>query len=80
MTADDVRKLYWTEPFTPFQLELKGGRELLVSRREHMTIGANGDRITVCPKIEEFEIIDLADVTNVRVSGSAAENRTNGAA
>lgn len=80
MTADDVRKLYWAEPFLPFQLVLGDGREVLVARREHLTISAVGDRITVCPRIEDFEIIDLADVRGVRMFGPPVTNPGHGAA
>ena len=69
MTTDDVRRLYWAEPFQPFQLVLKDGREVLVARREHLSIAPVGDRITVFPRIEDFDIIDLADVTGVRTIG-----------
>ncbi|HET6576128.1 MAG TPA: hypothetical protein VFG68_21175 [Fimbriiglobus sp.] len=69
MTAEDVRRLYWAEPFLPFQLVLDDGREVLVSRREHLTIAATGDRITVCPRLEDFEIVDLSTVKGVRMFG-----------
>ncbi len=69
MTTEDVRTLYWTEPFQPFQLVLKDGREILVGSRNHITIAVKGERITVCPRIEDFEIIDLPDVTGVRLLG-----------
>jgi len=66
MTADDIRKLYWAEPFVPFQLILTDGREVRVASPNHLTISAIGDRITVCPRIEEFELIDLSSVTEFR--------------
>jgi hypothetical protein len=69
MTVDDVRKLYWAEPFEPFQLVLKDGREFLVAKREYLAISPTGDRIVVAPKIEDFELIDLSDVTGYRVFG-----------
>jgi hypothetical protein len=83
MTTEDVRKLYWTEPFEPFQLVLNGGREILVSKREHLSIAVTGDRIAIAPKIEEFEIVDLMDVTGVRLFGPpvpGAPTSRNGAA
>jgi hypothetical protein len=80
MTAEDVRKLYWAEPFLPFQLVLGDGREILVSKRQHLTISATGDRITVCPRIEDFEIIDLAGVKGVRTFGPPEPTPANGAA
>lgn len=69
MTADDVRKLYWAEPFEPFQLVLKSGREILVAKREFLSIAVTGDRIAFAQKIEDFEIIDLVDVAGVRLFG-----------
>ena len=69
MTADDVRRLYWAEPFSPFGLVLADGREILVARRDHLSIATTGDRIAVAPRIEDLEIIDLSDVTGVRLFG-----------
>ncbi len=66
MTADDIRKLYWAEPFVPFQLILTDSREVRVTSPGHLTISATGDRITVCPRIEEFDLIDLSSVTGFR--------------
>lgn len=66
MTAEDIRKLYWAEPFQPFEVVLKGGREIVVAKREHLSIAVTGDRIAVAPKIEDLEIIDLAEVDRVR--------------
>ena len=80
MTSDDVRKLYWSEPFLPFELILEDGREVLVAKREQLTISAIGTRITVCPRIEEFEIIDLVSVKGVRATGQSAELSEIGAA
>jgi hypothetical protein len=69
MTADDVRKLYWAEPFIPFQLVLRDGREILVAKREYLSIATTGDRIAIAPRIEDLEIIDLSDVTGIRTFG-----------
>jgi len=80
MTAEDVRKLYWAEPFLPFQLVLDDGRAILVSKREHLTISAVANRITVCPRIEEFEIVDLLSVKGVRTLGPPVSSSVNGAA
>lgn len=71
MTMDDARRLYWAEPFQPFQLVLDDGREVLVPRRDSFSLAVVGDRITVCPRIEDFEIIDLPAVKGVRLFGPA---------
>jgi hypothetical protein len=42
MNADDIRKLYWAEPFVPFQLILSDGREVRVTSPGHLTISATG--------------------------------------
>jgi hypothetical protein len=83
MTAEDIRKLYWSEPFEPFQLVLKGGRELLVAKREHLSIAVTGDRLAIAPKIEDFEIVELTEVTGVRLFGPpipSTQSSRNGAA
>lgn len=69
MTADDVRKLYWAEPFQPFQLVLDDGREILVPRRDSLSISPANHRIIVADRIEDFEIIDLPTVKGVRLFG-----------
>jgi hypothetical protein len=66
MTADDIRRLYWAEPLVPFQLILSDGREVRVTSPGHLTISVISDRITVCPRIEEFDLIDLSSVTGFR--------------
>jgi hypothetical protein len=69
MTADEIRALYRTEPFSPFQLVLRDGREVLIARRDHLSIALTGDRIAVAPRIEDLEFIDLSEVTAVRRFG-----------
>jgi hypothetical protein len=70
VSADDIRSLYRADPFAPFQLVLAGGREILVAKREHLSIAVTGDRVVICPRIEDFEIVNLADVNGVRLFGA----------
>jgi hypothetical protein len=72
MTAEDIRKLYWADPFQPFQLVLRDGREVLVAERGHLSISPTGRRIAVAARIEEFELIDLDAVAGVRTLGPVA--------
>lgn len=72
MTVGEVRKLYWAEPFQPFRLVLDDGREVLVPRRDSLSISPAGRRITVCPRIEDFELIDLPSIKGVRLFGPPA--------
>jgi hypothetical protein len=74
MTSEDIRKLYWNEPFAPFQLVLKGGREILVAKREYISIAVTGDRLAFASKIEDFEIIEMTDVAGVRLFGPPSQS------
>jgi hypothetical protein len=71
MTADDLRKLYWADPFRPFQLDLADGRQIAVVRREWMAISPTGDTAVVAPTVAEMEIIDLPAVNGIRFFGDA---------
>jgi hypothetical protein len=54
-----------------------------VAKREHLSIAVTGDRLAIAPKIEDFEIIELTDVTGVRLFGPpipSAQTSRNGAA
>jgi hypothetical protein len=64
MSVDDIRQLYWAEPFQPFVLQMADGRNLLVSRREHLAFGPTGSA-TVCSSEVAFDFVKLSEVANV---------------
>jgi hypothetical protein len=76
MTAEDFRKLYYTEPFQPFHVLLHDGREFPVAERNHLTINPTGRRIAIAPRIEDLEIIEMKDIAGIRngaaLAGSAS--------
>lgn len=80
MTIDDLRKLYWTEPFEPFQLELNDGRQITVAKREWMALSPAGDTIVVAPTVLEMEIIDIPAIMGLRFFGPPVASPANGAA
>lgn len=80
MTADDIRRLYWRDPFEPFQLELADGRRFTVAKREWMAISPTGASMVVAPTILEMEIIDIPTIVGHRVFGPPITMSTNGAA
>ena len=67
MNAQDIRRLYFNEPFQPFRLELTDGRTFTVMEPGHITISYSGNRITYADVIENFEIIDLVEVKEYRL-------------
>ena len=73
MNAQDIRKLYFNEPFQPFQLVLTDGRTYTVGEPNHITISPLGNRITYADVIENFEIIDLIEVKEYRLLEPAAQ-------
>ena len=80
MTADELRALYWAEPFRPFQLDLTDGRRVTVARREWLAISPTGDTAVVAPTVPEMEIIDLPAVRGVRFFPDAVPANASGAA
>ena len=80
MTADDLRKLYWTDPFRPFVLELADGRRLDVREREWMAISPANNQAVVAPTILEMEFIDFPAEATVRFTDDAVPAAANGAA
>lgn len=42
MTMEQLRSFYWAEPFQPFLLKLKDGRELPVHRPEYIAMSPAG--------------------------------------
>jgi len=80
MTADDLRTLYWTEPFEPFELELTDGRRVAVARREWLAISPTGDTVVVAPTVLEMEIIDIPAIAGRGSFGPSARATANGAA
>ena len=73
MDAQDIRKLYYSEPFQPFQIESTDGRTFAVGEPNHITISPLGNRITYADVIEDFEIIDLVEVKEYRILEAAAQ-------
>ena len=73
MNAQDIRRLYFNEPFQPFQLELTDGRTFTIMKPNHITISYSGNRITYADVIENFEIIDLVEVKEYRLLEAVAQ-------
>lgn len=80
MTADDLRKLYYAEPFRPFVLELPDGRNLTVHKREWMAISPVNTQASIAPTILEFELVDLPTEAVVRFTEDTVPAQGNDAA
>jgi len=76
MTIDQIRRLYQSEPFQPFELCLADGSKVHVPTRELLLAPPSGRTIAVYQAEDEsIHILDLLLVTEVRVptNGAAAE-------
>ena len=73
MNVEEIRRLYWNDPFLPFELELDDGRTFTVLKPNYLTISPLGNRITFADVIENFEIIDLVEVKEYRLLEAAAQ-------
>jgi hypothetical protein len=67
MTREEIRRLWWNEPFQPIQLELTDGRTLTIQSNEHFSINPVTGRIAYADKIENFDLIDLAQIKSYRL-------------
>ncbi|HEY2911623.1 MAG TPA: hypothetical protein VGI99_15330 [Gemmataceae bacterium] len=75
MTAHELRRLYWSEPFEAFQLDLNDGRQIVVASRDWLAISPTNDTIVVAPTILEMEIVDIPAIVGCRyVNNRAAVN------
>lgn len=74
MTAHDLRKLYWSEPFQPFHLELNDGRRIAVARRDWLAISPTDDTIVVAPTVFDMEIVDLPAIVGYGIANRTAIN------
>jgi hypothetical protein len=75
MTAHELRRLYWSEPFEPFQLDLHDGRQILVASRDWLAISPTNDTIVVAPTIFAMEFIDVPAIDGCRyINNRAAVN------
>lgn len=73
MDAQDFRKLYFNEPFQPFEIELNDGRSFPVLDPLHISISQLGTRLVFADVIENFEIIDLVEVKEFRLLEAVAQ-------
>jgi len=66
VTTEHLRELYFREPFEPFRIVLKSGRELIVEEPGHIAISPIGKNIAFAPRIEDFEIVDMSEIDSLR--------------
>jgi hypothetical protein len=57
MSHEEMRKLYWAEPFRPFEIVLADGRRFPVRKPQHICFSSA--RVVVAPKADDFEFIPL---------------------
>lgn len=67
MTSEEIRRLWWNEPFQPIVLELTDGRTLTIHSNTHFAIAPGADRLVYADKIENFDLIDLDQIKGYRL-------------
>ena len=67
MTYEEIRRLWWNEPFQPIELELADGRTLTIQSNEHFAIAPGADRLVFADRIENFDLIDLDQIKSYRL-------------
>jgi hypothetical protein len=72
-TIDDIRKLYWADPFQPFKVCLDDGRQVTVSERLQIALDPTGRRIAVALPDETIDLVDVDQITDLR---AAARRKT----
>jgi hypothetical protein len=71
MTREEIRKLWWNEPFRPIHLELTDGRTLTIQSNEHFSINPVTGRIAYADRIENFDLIDLEQIKSYHLLAPA---------
>jgi hypothetical protein len=73
MTIEAIRKLYDSQPFTPFVIHLADGRRFPVEHREFMALGPRGRTVIVYLADESFHILNVMLVTGVHAQAEASD-------
>ena len=66
MTSDQIERLYWREPFQPFQVLLADQRAIEVQNLDFISLSPDLRTITVFTSPDEAEVIDLALVVSLK--------------
>ena len=67
MTIEQLRNLYYAEPFQPFNIHLADGQAIPVEHREFMASAPSGRTVIVYQPDDSFNVIDLLLVTDLEV-------------
>ena len=81
LTIDDVRKLYWADPFRPFKVCLDDGREVVVSERLHIALDPTGRSIALALPDETIDLVAvqrIADLKPARAKRASPRRKSKG--
>lgn len=62
ITTEDLRSRHYHEPFEPFRIVMRDGREFPVEDRFFFSISPLGHEIVWAPKILDLEFIQIKDI------------------
>lgn len=66
MTSDQVERLYWAEPFQPFEIRLADQRVFEAKNFDFMSLSPDHSTILVYGEGDEVEAIDIALIVSVK--------------
>jgi hypothetical protein len=75
MTIEQLRNVLQAMPFRPFTIHTADGREFPVPHRDFLSHSPSGRTVIVYGKDENFSILDLLLVTELRVGRNGASRR-----
>ena len=70
MTADEIRAIHRADPFQPFKVRLKDGREFHVPLRMCFGVHPMGETAAVALPEDAFEVFDVEDIEEILIIGA----------
>ncbi len=66
MTSEQIRHLYWREPFQAFEILLSDQRTVVVKNFDYISLSPDHRVITLYGLGDEVEVIDIALIVSVK--------------
>ncbi len=70
MNVDEIRKLRLADPFRPFRLLLRDGRDLPVERPSYLAISPKGGNVAYAGSLGGVEFVKVGDIREAVVDES----------
>lgn len=76
MTTEDIRTLYYTKPFQPFDIKLADGRKFRIPQRHFVAISPTHDSITIGTQTGGFVFVEIEKVASLEVAKARRRKRS----